>query len=235
MGGRGLIAVAGAPVVGNAQQASVESAGAASAQPPAATIDKAVCLGCHGNQGFSAPGANGRARSLHVAGEKFGKSVHGKRQCVECHKDITAIPHEKTGPLKVGCVQCHQDLWEAAKKENKDQEFARLGVVVDQIDHYMKSIHARPNREDQSRNDERATTATTRTTSIRPAAPSVRNGGCDAGLAGAGHADGVRARQPAAGQRRTAAERDGDAAGRGSAALARPGCGSRAPTRWRSR
>jgi cytochrome b subunit of formate dehydrogenase len=77
--------------------------------------------------------------------------VHGKRQCVECHKDITAIPHEKTGPLKVGCVQCHQDLWEAAQKENKTQASPRLGVVVEQIDHYMKSIHARPSREDQSR------------------------------------------------------------------------------------
>lgn len=122
----------------------------AQAQAPAA-IDNAVCLGCHGNEGFSVPGADGRTRSLHVVGDKFGKSVHGKRRCVECHKDITAIPHEKTGPLKVSCVQCHQDLWEAAKKENKTHEFARLGVVVEQIDHYMKSIHARPSREDQSR------------------------------------------------------------------------------------
>ncbi len=32
----------------------------------------------------------------------------------------------------------------AAKAENKTQEHARLGVVVQQIDHYMKSIHARP-------------------------------------------------------------------------------------------
>jgi len=124
---------------------------AAGAAQPAANIDNAVCLGCHGNEGFEAPGANGRPRSLHVMGEKFAKSVHGKRQCVECHKDITAIPHEKTGPLKVGCVQCHEDLWAAAKKENKTKEFARLGVVVDRIDHYMKSIHARPSRADQSR------------------------------------------------------------------------------------
>ena len=127
-------------------------AGMVQAQPAApAAIDNAVCLGCHGNEGFSVPGANGRTRSLHVIADKFGKSVHGKRQCVECHKDITAIPHEKTGPLKVGCVQCHQDLWEAAKKDNKAGEFPRLGVVVEQIDHYMKSIHARPSREDQSR------------------------------------------------------------------------------------
>jgi cytochrome b subunit of formate dehydrogenase len=86
-----------------------------------------------------------------VVGDKFKQSVHGKRLCVECHKDITAIPHDKVGPLRVSCVQCHQDLWEAAKKENKTKEFVRLGVVVEQIDHYMRSIHARPNREDQSR------------------------------------------------------------------------------------
>ena len=42
-------------------------------------------------------------------------------------------------------------MWDAAKKENRTQEHARLGVVVEQIEHYMRSIHARPSREDQSR------------------------------------------------------------------------------------
>ncbi len=97
------------------------------------------------------PGANGQMRPLHVIKDKFEKSVHGKRLCVECHKDITKIPHQKNGRIKVSCVQCHQDLWETAQKENKTREFARLGVVVKQIDRYMKSVHARPNREDQSR------------------------------------------------------------------------------------
>ncbi|MDH3453336.1 MAG: cytochrome C, partial [Gammaproteobacteria bacterium] len=78
-------------------------------------------------------------------------SVHGKRQCVECHKDITEIPHRKVAQRKVSCVQCHEALWETAQKENKTEENARLGVVVSQIDKYMHSIHARPNRDDQSR------------------------------------------------------------------------------------
>ena len=52
---------------------------------------------------------------------------------------------------KVSCVQCHEDLWNAAKKDNKVKENARLGVVVQQIDSYMKSIHARPSMADQSR------------------------------------------------------------------------------------
>jgi len=146
----GVIFLAGAPVIAQAQTGTIESATAKDA-PAAASPGNAICLACHGNEGFSAPGAHGRTRSLHVVGNKIEKSVHGKRQCVECHKDITAIPHEKTGPLKVGCVQCHQDLWEAARKENRTQASPRLGVVVEQIDHYMKSIHARPSREDQSR------------------------------------------------------------------------------------
>ena len=144
----GVVCLAGVPLGGSIARAADAASGKGTAPAP---IDNAVCLGCHGNEGFAVPGANGKMRSLHVVGDKFQQSVHGKRLCVECHKDITAIPHDKVGPLKVGCVQCHEDLWETAKKENKTTEFARLGVVVEQIDHYMKSIHARPNREDQSR------------------------------------------------------------------------------------
>ncbi len=112
--------------------------------------DNDTCLGCHGNKGFESPAADGNMRQLHVIPDKFGKSVHGKRLCVDCHLDITEIPHKTGQTHKVSCVQCHEDLWTAAQKENKTQENARLGVVVEQIDKYMKSIHARPNKEDQS-------------------------------------------------------------------------------------
>ena len=96
------------------------------------------------------PGADGKMRNLHVDKDKFGNSVHGKRDCVECHKQVTKIPHDKIDDVKVSCVQCHETLWDNAKKENKTQDFPKLGVVVKQIDHYMKSIHARPSSEDQS-------------------------------------------------------------------------------------
>ncbi|MFN7087341.1 MAG: cytochrome C, partial [Burkholderiales bacterium] len=114
-------------------------------------IENAVCLGCHGNEGFAMPGADGKMRPLHVTQDKFEKSVHGKRACVECHKDITEIPHRPGVEHKVSCVTCHRALWEAAKEGNKTGENAKLGVVVDQIDRYMKSVHARPSKEDQSR------------------------------------------------------------------------------------
>jgi cytochrome b subunit of formate dehydrogenase len=122
----------------------------AAAQPAAPPgLDKAMCLGCHGNEGFAMPDASGQPRALHVQKEKFEHSVHGKRECVECHKDITAGPHQKA-VRKVSCVSCHEQLWEAAQREGKTAENARLGMVVDQIARHLKSVHAQPNREDQS-------------------------------------------------------------------------------------
>ena len=108
-----------------------------------------ACLGCHGNEGFGTEGRDGRPRSLHVIKDKFEKSVHGSRQCVECHQDIREIPHEKA-VRRVSCVTCHERLLESAQKNGKTTEHARLGVVVDQINRYMKSIHARPSKADQS-------------------------------------------------------------------------------------
>ncbi|MGP1677240.1 MAG: cytochrome C [Burkholderiales bacterium] len=115
--------------------------------------ENAICLGCHGNEGFAMPGADGQMRDLHVIQDRFGNSVHGKRLCTECHKDIVEIPHKTGVTHKVSCVTCHEALWDKAKQEEKTQtpENARLGVVVQQIDRFMKSIHARPNKDDQSR------------------------------------------------------------------------------------
>jgi cytochrome b subunit of formate dehydrogenase len=113
--------------------------------------DNSLCLACHGMEGFAMPGADGQPRPLHVVPDRFAASVHGKQSCVGCHQDVTAIPHELGGRIKVGCVQCHEDLWAEARREDRTEESARLGHVKEQIDRYMHSIHARPNREDQSR------------------------------------------------------------------------------------
>jgi cytochrome b subunit of formate dehydrogenase len=105
------------------------------------------CLVCHGNPSFSAPDATGKVRSLYVAKDRFGQSVHGKRQCVECHTDITEIPHKPGVTHNVSCVNCHDTLWKKAQTENKTQENAMLGNVVQMIDRYQKSVHARANRD----------------------------------------------------------------------------------------
>jgi cytochrome c551/c552/cytochrome b subunit of formate dehydrogenase len=131
---------------------AVQPRAAPAAAAAAPDLDNETCFGCHGNEGFEMPGPDGKPRSLHVVRENFEKSVHGKRRCVDCHRDITEIPHQKTAPLKVSCVECHESLWKAMQdgKPGAEQD-PRLGVVVDMIDRYMKSVHARPRREDQSR------------------------------------------------------------------------------------
>ena len=96
------------------------------------------------------PVPTARCATWHVNKDKFENSVHGKRDCVECHKQVTKVPHDKIDDVKVSCVQCHEALWDEAKKDNKTQDFPKLGMVVKQIDRYMKSIHARPSMEDQS-------------------------------------------------------------------------------------
>jgi thiosulfate reductase cytochrome b subunit len=146
-----VFCLAGAPVFAQGKGKTAEPAAAKQAEPAAEKLDNAICLACHGNKGFATTGADGKPRPIHVTKEKFEQSVHGVRHCVDCHKDITDIPHKKGVEHKVSCVQCHQQLWEDAKKENKTKESAKLGVVVDKIEHYMRSIHARPNIEDQSR------------------------------------------------------------------------------------
>jgi len=74
------------------------------AESAAQVLENETCLVCHGNEGFSVPGADTKPRNLHVIADKFGKSVHGKRLCVECHKNITAIPHEPGTQVRVSCV-----------------------------------------------------------------------------------------------------------------------------------
>ena len=124
---------------------------AKAAEAPAEKPDSATCLACHGNPGFSGPGPDGKDRPLHVEADKFLNSVHGKRACVDCHTNVTEIPHPPGMRVKVSCVNCHENLWEAARREGKTAENPRLGVVVEQIKRYEHSVHARPSREDQSR------------------------------------------------------------------------------------
>jgi cytochrome b subunit of formate dehydrogenase len=150
----GALCLAGASISWQAQaQAASAAKDAKAAEPEIGNRSNDACLGCHGKQGFAAQGADGKARGLHVIQDKFGKSVHGKRACVDCHTDMTELPHKTGVTLKVSCVTCHDALWRAATLENKTQEHARLGVVVQQIDHYLKSIHARPRRDDPSRSN----------------------------------------------------------------------------------
>ena len=148
----GLIGAAGASAIWPVQARAADAATAAAPAKQVGNPDNDVCLGCHGTEGFAMPSADGKMRDLHIIKDKFGNSVHGKRLCTDCHKDITEIPHKLGVTHKVSCVTCHEALWAKAQQEGKagTAEYARLGVVIQMINRYMNSIHARPNRDDQS-------------------------------------------------------------------------------------
>jgi cytochrome b subunit of formate dehydrogenase len=147
----GMLAIGGVsgPAVAQTPAANAPAAPAATA-PAVAKIPSATCLMCHGTAGFAAKQPDGTMRSLSVDKDKFEHSVHGGRQCVDCHTNVTQVPHAPF-QVQVSCVNCHESLWAAAQKDGKTQEFATLGFVVSQINKFMNSIHAQPSRADQSR------------------------------------------------------------------------------------
>src|SRR3972149_2925125 len=65
------------------------------------------CTTCHGKPGFKKVLESGKVRDLYINEKILRKSVHGKRDCTDCHSDITEIPHR--GEIKtVNCSkQCH--------------------------------------------------------------------------------------------------------------------------------
>ena len=124
---------------------------AAFAEPENPKLANKRCLMCHGREGFSREGADGQLRDLHVDAERFDASVHGSRDCVGCHTDITNVPHRKGVERGVGCVQCHLDEWDRTRDVGDDADATKLAYVVEHIETYMESMHARPRIDDQSR------------------------------------------------------------------------------------
>jgi cytochrome b subunit of formate dehydrogenase len=121
------------------------------AEPADPKLANDRCLRCHGKDGFARTGADGRERDLHVSAAVFDQSAHGKQDCVGCHTDITKAPHRKGVERKVGCVQCHMERWTENRQSGHPEQNGKLDLVVDHIQSYMDSMHARPRIDDQSR------------------------------------------------------------------------------------
>ncbi len=123
-----------------AEQASAESA--------PKTISNKRCMRCHGDEEEkTAVRPDGTEINIFVEKEVFERSVHAKQPCAGCHNNITELPHDEPLTKRIGCTECHQQKWEA-QKNNPNPEYKRLGVVIQQIDSYMHSIHAKPNKLD---------------------------------------------------------------------------------------
>jgi cytochrome b subunit of formate dehydrogenase len=94
-------------------------AGAADIREAAAQSPNDMCLGCHGNQGFAMPRADGQTRSLFVDKDHFQDSVHGKfLPCTGCHQDKAQFPHQNVAKSAVEwrqaipgmCATCHGNV-----------------------------------------------------------------------------------------------------------------------------
>jgi hypothetical protein len=89
-------------------RAEVDKRAARQPTQEAQNRDNGTCLGCHGTEGFSVAGPDGRARDLHVNRDKLAASKHGELPCVMCHQAITSIPHPESARVaKVDCGACH--------------------------------------------------------------------------------------------------------------------------------
>jgi hypothetical protein len=64
------------------------------------------CELCHAKPGFQKKLDNGQIISLYVPPDSLAQSVHSKRECNECHRDVNEIPH-KPGLQWVDCTGCH--------------------------------------------------------------------------------------------------------------------------------
>ncbi len=132
--------------------AAVAETATAEAAPAEAAPKKAIsnkrCMKCHGDEEEkTAVRPDGTEINIFVDKAVFEHSVHAKQLCVGCHNNIAELPHDEPLPKRVGCTQCHQEQWEK-QKNNPNPEFKRLGVVIEQIDSYMHSVHAKPNKLD---------------------------------------------------------------------------------------
>ena len=113
-----------------------------------AKLTNEMCLGCHGSEGLGPLRPTGPGEIPKVLKDRFLGSVHGKRQCVECHTNITTIRTRRRGEGQL------RQLPPGAGAEGAGREqpelIAKMSGMVYMIDRYMKSVHAQPSKADQS-------------------------------------------------------------------------------------
>ena len=77
------------------------------AAPKTPKMSNEDCLACHNDSSLTKE-ENGKQVSLHVDDAAFKASIHSIFTCTDCHKDVTAVPHDPT-PAKPVCATCHAD------------------------------------------------------------------------------------------------------------------------------
>ena len=74
-------------------------------------ITTSDCMECHSDPELTKVGKDSIVISLFIDENKYTNSVHGDLECVDCHADITELPHEEN-LQKPDCATCHDDILE---------------------------------------------------------------------------------------------------------------------------
>jgi hypothetical protein len=74
--------------------------------PADAKISLEKCTLCHGKPEFRKILVDGKIRDLFATEDSLKESVHEKKTCVDCHFDVSEIPHRQR-PKRVTCTHCH--------------------------------------------------------------------------------------------------------------------------------
>jgi hypothetical protein len=74
--------------------------------PASARISLDKCTLCHSKPEFRKLLVDGRIRDLFATEDSLKGSVHQKKTCVDCHFDVSEIPHRQR-PQRVNCTHCH--------------------------------------------------------------------------------------------------------------------------------
>src|SRR4030042_2279101 len=82
----------------------IELASAVQAQDASASKPgiRNPCLICHGKKDFKKVKEDGSVKKLYVNEEELAQSMHAEKRCIDCHSDVTLLPHAKK-PNRVTC------------------------------------------------------------------------------------------------------------------------------------
>ena len=80
------------------------------------------CFECHSGPELTTEDDQGNVRSLLVVDSVYTQSVHGELDCIDCHADVSELPHDEKLE-KVDCGTCHEDATEAVDSGVHGTEF----------------------------------------------------------------------------------------------------------------
>lgn len=96
--------------------------------------DELNCVLCHKHRGLSRIDENGNFRLFYINEALFEEGPHVRVKCLDCHKDISKIPHDPA--KKVDCTtECHLN------EPSSEKPFSHRPVA----DQLARSIHAKNN------------------------------------------------------------------------------------------